>query len=77
MAQLRSEINMAAYIEAIDCAFAGKPHPLINTLTPHERFLRFINERAAFYPPTREQVERRRSTPSVPRPEVRRDYQGD
>lgn len=76
MAQLRSEINMAEVLSAIDCAFAGKPHPLINTLTPEQRFLRYINERAAFYPPTREQVARR-NEPSIGLPEVRRDYQGD
>lgn len=40
--------KIAETVEAIEHAFAGKPHPLI--LTPEQRYWRFIASRTAFYP---------------------------
>lgn len=60
---------MANLLQAIDCAFSGEDHPLVQRISLSERELREVVRRTAFYP-----LARKVSTPDIKQNEISMGY---
>lgn len=62
-------VLMSNLLQAIDCAFSGEDHPLVQRISLSERELREVVRRTAFYP-----LARKVSTPVIKQNEISMGY---